>query len=339
VQTWYVASAPGPNEWLARVTASGGAWLLTDHLGSVRVVQTLTAGTVLDQIGYDALGNITSQTDPMESGRLLYAGGQFDSVTQTYVYGAREYSPAEERWMQVDPLGLKPGPNPYAYVDNNPINMVDPEGLKGCGQWDVKFTKEVNGEYNYFSANSAGGVDATVIFKADASCCHCEDMRILQIVHQDEKAFWGGWKPLKVPGKYNRSVHFDSNGWAVDTDRAEPWYRGGDTRWRSCAAQITDGPRANILPTRFIALDYAICVKGPDKDALYGETGWGYELNSKGKVTPFYVQFLLQNGEYSTNNEPDPAQFNQLPVVNAWNDNEGNKIPTVKPCSEDGGQK
>src|SRR5207249_1596865 len=48
IQTWYVAGVGGPNAWAARVNASGSAaFLLTDHLGSVRVVQDMT-GVVLD---------------------------------------------------------------------------------------------------------------------------------------------------------------------------------------------------------------------------------------------------------------------------------------------------
>jgi len=33
------------------------------------------------------------------------------------------------RYISVDPIGLAGGPNPYVYVNNNPVNQVDPLGL------------------------------------------------------------------------------------------------------------------------------------------------------------------------------------------------------------------
>jgi hypothetical protein len=51
VVTHYLTDVGGPNRWLARVDGNGSAWLLSDHLGSVRVVTDATASVVRHALG------------------------------------------------------------------------------------------------------------------------------------------------------------------------------------------------------------------------------------------------------------------------------------------------
>ena len=58
-----------------------------------------------------------------------YTGREFDAESGLYYYRARYYDATTGRFLQKDPLGLDAGINLYAYVDNNPVNLIDPHGL------------------------------------------------------------------------------------------------------------------------------------------------------------------------------------------------------------------
>ncbi|WP_442874375.1 RHS repeat-associated core domain-containing protein [Amycolatopsis sp. NBC_00438] len=66
---------------------------------------------------------------------LRFPGQYFDAETGLHYNAQRYYDPVTARYLSPDPLGLEPGPNPYAYVDN-PFGQIDPLGLtpKSCGK-------------------------------------------------------------------------------------------------------------------------------------------------------------------------------------------------------------
>jgi RHS repeat-associated protein len=67
-----------------------------------------------------------------------FTGQQLDVASDLYYLRARYYDPAIGRFMTQDPFrGWAASPqsqNPYAYVMNNPANLIDPIGL--CGITD-----------------------------------------------------------------------------------------------------------------------------------------------------------------------------------------------------------
>jgi RHS repeat-associated protein len=104
-------------------------WYLTDHLNSVRLVLD-ESGAVLDQIAYDAFGNIVAQLNPLVDNPLLFTSREFDAETGLYYNRARYLDPTTGRWTTQDPMGFAAGDaNLYRYVGNTPTMLVDPSGL------------------------------------------------------------------------------------------------------------------------------------------------------------------------------------------------------------------
>jgi RHS repeat-associated protein len=111
----------------------GGATyrLVTDHLGSVRLVVDTATGQVAQRIDYDAFGRVLNDTNPGFQ-PFGYAGGMYDAATGLVRFGARDYDAETGRWTAKDPIGFAGGDtNLYAYVGSSPVSFMDPSGLDG----------------------------------------------------------------------------------------------------------------------------------------------------------------------------------------------------------------
>src|SRR5262249_9394915 len=61
----------------------------------------------------------------------LHQGGRLDTATGDYNWRSREERPTIARWTRPDPSGFDAGDsNLYRYVNNGPVNGVDPSGLQ-----------------------------------------------------------------------------------------------------------------------------------------------------------------------------------------------------------------
>jgi RHS repeat-associated protein len=103
--------------------------LLSDHLGSVRLVVDAADGTIMQRMDYDEFGNVTLDTNPGFQ-PFGFAGGLYDQDTKLVRFGARDYDPQTGRWTAKDPIGFRAGDtNLYGYVLGDPINSLDTRGL------------------------------------------------------------------------------------------------------------------------------------------------------------------------------------------------------------------
>jgi RHS repeat-associated protein len=104
---------------------SGTVYLGKDRLGSVKTT-TGTYGSVEGRYEYDVFG-VPYAGDLTGGMDLGYTGKGYDVTTGLYNYGYRDYQPGVARFTTIDPV--RDGVNWYAYVNNDPVNWIDPWGL------------------------------------------------------------------------------------------------------------------------------------------------------------------------------------------------------------------
>ncbi len=102
--------------------------LITDHLGSPRLIVNADSGEVRQRIDYDEWGNMTRDTSPGFQ-PFGFAGGLYDASTGLVRFGARDYDSLTGRWTSKDPRLFAGGSaNLYTYVSNDSVNSVDYAG-------------------------------------------------------------------------------------------------------------------------------------------------------------------------------------------------------------------
>ena len=102
--------------------------VISDLLGSVRMIVNANTGDIAQEITYNEFGIVLTDTNPGFQ-PFYFAGGIYDLDTQLVKFGARDYDPETGRWISKEPLGFAGSNNFYAYVDGDPVNYVDVSGL------------------------------------------------------------------------------------------------------------------------------------------------------------------------------------------------------------------
>ena len=176
------------------------------HKNSIGSVVALTDddGAVVERYDYDAYGvttileadGVTEKPKSSIGNPYAYTGRRLDSETDLYYYRARFYSPQRGRFIQRDPLGYVDGMGHYAYVGNNPINWIDPEGTFRFGKrplnglpWipvassnsiDDFHNAEISHEHGFFD----DGSNENIGFREDGR--FSEDVRDLDYRYDDK---------------------------------------------------------------------------------------------------------------------------------------------------------
>lgn len=102
--------------------------LVSDHLGTVRLVVNSLTGEVAQRLDYGAFGRVAQNTNPGFQ-PFGFAGGLVDEQVGLLRFGARDYDSETGRWTAKDPFLFGAGdPNLYSYAFADPVNLVDADG-------------------------------------------------------------------------------------------------------------------------------------------------------------------------------------------------------------------
>jgi RHS repeat-associated protein len=118
----------GLDEILTRTDASGTMGFLTDQIGSTSGLVN-SSGSLQTTYTYEPFGS-TSTSVTANGNPYQFTGRELDPNSGLYFMRNRYYSPTLQRFLSPDPSGLAGGDaNLYAYVGNDPTNLIDPTGL------------------------------------------------------------------------------------------------------------------------------------------------------------------------------------------------------------------
>jgi len=134
--------------------------IISDHLGSPRLVVNTVDGSITQRMDYDVWGNITNDTNPSFQ-PFGFAGGLYDQHTRITRFGARDYDPQIGRWLSKDPIRFQAGDtNLYGYAFADPVNLIDING-----KWVVQAALgAIGGGLSAYSSYKSGGNLGQIVF-------------------------------------------------------------------------------------------------------------------------------------------------------------------------------
>ncbi|MFJ6480156.1 polymorphic toxin-type HINT domain-containing protein [Streptomyces sp. NPDC091682] len=109
---------------------------MSDRQGTATTMVEQAAGQKVTHRKADPYGNPRGAQVGNWAGQRDFLGtGTDDSATRLTHIGAREYEPANGRFISVDPVIDITNPmqmNGYVYANGDPVNQMDPTGLESC---------------------------------------------------------------------------------------------------------------------------------------------------------------------------------------------------------------
>ncbi len=105
-------------------------------MGTIRETIDKSDNVVAAQDYYSYGEYIRSYNQGLSNDRYKFTGKERDNESNLDYFGARYYESSSGRWLQADPLADDhPEESPYVYCSDNPVNIVDDDGM--VGHWET----------------------------------------------------------------------------------------------------------------------------------------------------------------------------------------------------------
>jgi RHS repeat-associated protein len=115
------------DEPLAMLRGGATSYYHADGLGSITSLSN-AAGALAQTYTFDSFGKLTNSSGLLTNA-FRYTARDFDTETNLQFSRARYYDPSTGRFINEDPMRFNASVNFYAYVDDDPVNWMDPAGL------------------------------------------------------------------------------------------------------------------------------------------------------------------------------------------------------------------
>ncbi|WHI47267.1 RHS repeat-associated core domain-containing protein [Microbulbifer sp. VAAF005] len=130
---------PGSYAPIQVVDTKGSYTVYSDHLDTPRLLIN-SDGEAIWRSTRSVFGEAVIDGDVDGDGYIVtfnirFPGQYYDGESGLSYNYFRNYDPALGRYIQGDPLGLYGGLNIFTYANQNPVMLIDPNGLKASGVW------------------------------------------------------------------------------------------------------------------------------------------------------------------------------------------------------------
>lgn len=223
----------------------------SDALGSVTRI-TDTTGTTAGTTRYLAFGSYREQSGSQD--RYAFVSRENHLAGSLYYMRARYYDPTIGRFLSADPAAVRAGYNFYAYVGNNPANLVDSSGL-GI----------------YFNGGGGGGGGGSAPW---------------DVVAADAIIATAGWLPF-----FSCAAVVIAFAWEISRpERGGPWLNSKFAHcWAGCAGERACGISGGGFVWSFLWWKEVRDIFGPEGfdqgDVLANTLGWAIGKGSTSCVT------------------------------------------------------